>query len=376
MVTRRSIDRIARLACASPDHSRRRFGALVAAALATARLPAVAHAAPAAPTGAAPLRLIKPPALKPGDTVGLIAPGGWVDDDVLQKCVLNLESLGFRVKPGANIRAVRGGYAGTVAQRLADLHHMFLDNEVKAIWTARGGSGCTGLLPQLRYGMVRNHPKILIGYSDITALHLALYRHAGLITFHGPVASSALSDYSVKHMLSVLMERRRDYAIDMAAENAEKAATQSQYALRTIRAGVAEGRLIGGNLSIVTALIGTPYAAEIRDKLLFLEEVGEAPYRVDRMLTQLQQSHGIGHAAGTIMGVFQKSDAPAGEASLTLEEVLDDHFGSEPSPSVYGYSFGHIAHQFTIPVGVRARLDTRAQRLTLLEAAVTDAVSG
>src|SRR6185295_15280212 len=131
--------------------------------------------------------------------------------------------------------------------------------------------------------------------------------------------------------------------------------------------GVAVGRLVGGNLSVLAALVGTPYAAEFRDRLLFLEDIGEAPYRIDRMLTQLQQSQGLQHAAGALLGVFQRSAVAAGEASLTLDEVVDDHFAGLPIPSVYGFSFGHVSHQFTIPVGVRARLDTEAQTLTLLE---------
>lgn len=315
-------------------------------------------------------RLRKASALKRGDTVGLIAPGGVVDDRIIEQCVQNLESLGVKVKLGNNIRAVRGGYAGTVAQRLDDLHAMFLDREVKAIWAARGGSGCTGLLPGIRYDVLRKHPKILVGFSDITALHLALYRHAGLVTFHGPVAWSTFSDYSVQHMASVLMDPQPQYVIHMSSENKKKAAEQSQFVLHNFQAGIAEGRLIGGNLSVLCALIGTTYAAQFNKKILFLEEIGEAPYRIDRMLTQLQQSQGLKHAAGIMLGVFQKSSVAAGETSLSLEEVLEDHLNALPVPAVYGYSFGHIAHQFTIPIGIKARLDTEQQTLTLLEPAV------
>ncbi len=365
-----SIDLIAPAGSELADLSRRRFGGLLATALGAAGFPAVAHAAGAASGAASSLRLIKPPAVKQGDTVGLIAPSGLVDDELLQKCVLNLESLGFTVKPGANIRAVRGGYAGTIAQRLEDLHGMFLDKDVKAIWTARGGSGCMALLPHIQFGLIRRHPKILIGYSDITALHLALHRHAGLVTFHGPVASSTYSEYTYEHLMPLLMDPQPQRTIRMAPADAERVAAQPQFATRTLRPGVAEGRLIGGNLSIVAALVGTPYAAEFRNRLLFLEEVGEAPYRIDRMLTQLQQSQRLGSAAGALLGIFQKVAVPPGEASMTLDEVLDDHFAALQMPSVYGYSFGHVPHQFTIPVGVRARLDTQAQTVTLLESAV------
>ena len=319
---------------------------------------------------AAPHRLIKPPRLKAGDLVGLIAPGGVVDDALIEKCVKNLESLGMRVKVSINIRAARGGYAGTVAQRVDDLHAMFLDREVKAIWPARGGSGCVHLLPKINYSLIRNHPKILIGYSDITALLLAIYRHAGLVTFHGPVASSTFSDYSVAHLKAVLMEPQARFDINMSAQNAEKALQEPQFARRTLREGVATGRLVGGNLSVLTAMVGTPYAAEFSGSIMFLEEIGEAPYRIDRMLTQLSQSGALKNIAGAMLGVFQKAVAIDGEASLTLNEVLDDHFAQPKTPSVYGFSFGHIAQQFTIPIGVRARLDTANATLTLLESAV------
>ena len=346
---------------------RRRFGKTLGALCAGLALPAWA-----APTfgNAGTRRLIKPPRLRAGALIGLVAPSGVENDAGIEAGVRNLESLGFKVKLGKNIRAVRGGYAGTVAERVEDLHAMFHDREVQAIWAARGGSGASALLPHLDYALMRRIPKILIGYSDITALHLAIHRRAGLVTFHGPVASSTFNDYTVNHMLSVLMEPQREYAIHQSIENERKAVEQPQFAMRTIRAGVARGRLVGGNLSLVAALAGTPYAADIRGGLLFLEEVDEEPYRVDRMLTQLQQNHPFGSVAGAMLGVFQKGAAKGGNRQLTMGEVLDDNFAALKIPSVYGYSFGHIPHQMTLPVGVRAELNTAEQTLTLLESAV------
>lgn len=321
-------------------------------------------------TAARPRMIIKPPALKAGATIGLISPGGVVDDALVANSVKNLEALGFKVRIGKNIHAVRGGYAGTIAQRLEDLHAMFADRDVHAIWTARGGSGCTGLLPFIDYALITRHPKILIGYSDITALHLAIHRMTGLVTFHGPVAASSMTDYSLDHALSVLTEPVPEYQMNMSIENDRRAADQPQYRARTLRPGVAEGRLTGGNLSMLCALIGTPFAADIRKHLLFLEDVGEAPYRIDRMLTQLDQSAGLAHAAGAMLGVFERTNRQNEERGLSLDEVIDDHFASLNIPSVYGYSFGHIRHQLTLPIGIRARLDTGAQTLTLLEPAV------
>jgi len=314
--------------------------------------------------------LIKPPRLLEGDTIGLVAPGGHTDAAAVAKAVRNIESLGFKVRLGKNLEAVYGNYGGLPQQRLDDLHAMFADPEVKAIWAIRGGSGCIQLLDQLDYRLIRNNPKILIGYSDITALHLAIHKHAGLVTFHGPVASSTLSDYSVTHLLNVLMRPEAEYTIPMSLENSRKAEEQPWYAMRTVVPGVAEGPLIGGNMCLVSALAGTPYAADIRHSILFLEEVNEAPYRIDRMLQQLHLAQGLPNAAGVMLGICENCGPQDSDISLTLDETTDQHLKPLHIPAVTGYSFGHIRNQFTLPVGLRARLDTGRQTLTLLEAAV------
>ena len=373
------------------DSHRRRFGRAVGAFAATLiAAPSLAQTNAAGRVDsqvrvrnrtltAGSLPLVKPRALRQSDTIGLIAPGGIVDDALLEKSVKNVESIGFRAKLGNNIRTAHGGYAGTVMQRLDDVHGMFLDPDVKAIWCVRGGSGCTALLPHIDYALVRKHPKIFIGYSDITALHLAFLRKAGLVTFHGPLAGYGLSDYSATQLLGVLMSPRPATEIQMSVENAKRAGERPEFAMQVFKHGVAEGRLVGGALSLVNALIGTPYAVDIRKSLLFLEDWDEAPYRIDRMLTQLQQSvggmgepDGFRHAAGVMLGVFTRIRMQEGDTSktLTLAEVIDSQLSGLPIPAVYGYSFGHIPQQFTLPMGIRARLNTEEQTLTLLEPAV------
>lgn len=354
------------------DLDRRRFNRLLAGAL---LLPAAAHAATAVPPAHRHLSrsmtpLIKPPRLRRGDLVGLVAPGGYTSDASIQTAVQHIEALGFRARPGHYLREVWGNYGGTVAARIADLHAMLRDPEVKAIWAIRGGSGCISLLKHLDYALIRRHPKVLLGYSDITALHLAILRHAGLVTFHGPVASSTPSDYSTEHLLAVLTEPRPSYTIPMSAENARRAISEPQYAIRTVHGGVATGPLVGGNLSLLSALAGTPYAADFRDSLLFVEEVNEEPYRIDRWMTQLDLSGGFERAAALIVGVCENCGPQGDGPSLTLDETLDVHLQPLNVPAVSGYSFGHIRNQCTLPLGVRARLDTAAQTLTLLEPAV------
>ena len=314
---------------------------------------------------------MKPPRLHHGALVGVVAPSGVLDDTLAERLVRNLEGFGMRVKMAPNARAQHGGYAGTVAERVEDLHGMFRDREVEAIWCARGGSGCAAMLPHLDYGLIRRTPKIVVGYSDVTALHLGLLRRAGLVSFHGPVATSTFSDYSAANLRAVLMEPEPQRTFEGSAENFARALEAPEFEPRPYVEGVATGRLVGGNLSVLSALVGTPYGMQAGPNLVFLEEVGEAPYRIDRMLTQMQQAGLLGTAAGAMLGIFQRCEPTDGDPSLTLQEVLREHFASGRKPAGYGYSFGHVAHQITLPVGVRARLDTRAQTLTLLEPAVS-----
>lgn len=314
--------------------------------------------------------MVKPPRLREGDLVGLVAPGGVASDALLQRCVANLEGFGLRVKPGRNLRAAHGGYAGTVEQRLADLHAMFADREVRAIWSARGGSGTSGLLPRLDYALLRANAKIFVGYSDMTALHLALLARAGIVSFHGPVSSSRFSDFSATFLRAVLMEARPRLELLPSAENDAQAADPGQPAFGAMREGVAEGPLVGGNLSMVSALAGTPYMPSPAGAVLFLEDVGEAPYRIDRMLVQLAQAGITTRASGIAFGFFRDCVPPDDEPSLTLAQVLEEHVAALRVPAAYGLAIGHIPRQVTVPVGIRARFDAAARTLTLLEPAV------
>ena len=353
-----------------PTISRRSFAALLAAGL---LLPATAPAAPRRPVSKKRTRmtsLLKPPRLRQGDTVALIAPGGYTTEKSIAKARSNIERLGLRVREGAFLREVNGNYAGTVHQRLLDLHAAFADPEIRMIWPIRGGSGCISLLAHIDYALIRANPKILLGYSDITALHLALHKHAGLVSFHGPVASSTMTDYSIEHMLAVLQDPEPEYTIPMALDNSRRAREAPHFGMRTVHGGVATGPLMGGNLSMVAALAGTPYAADFKDSILFLEEVNEAPYRIDRWMTQLDLSVGLAKAAGVMIGICEGCGPEHEDISLTLDQTLDIHLQPLKVPAVTGYSIGHIRNQFTIPMGLRARLDTERQTVTLLEPAV------
>lgn len=313
-------------------------------------------------------KIIKPKRLKAGDTVAIIAPSSGISDDELKKALQNMTDLGFKTKVGKYATAVNGFLAGTDAQRLEDLHWAFSDKEVDAVWCVRGGYGLSRILPSVDFDLIRRNPKIFIGYSDITTLHLAINQNTGLVTFHGPVAVSTFSDYTKKHVVNALMTPVVPDKIEISADNAAKGTLL--YKTQTITKGTARGRLIGGNLSLLTALAGTPYALRnVKGKLLFTEDVGEKPYRIDRMFTQLKQSVDLKELAGIALGIFSECDAPD-DKSQTVIDVAKDQFGGLGIPVIYGLSFGHIREQFTLPVGIEAELDTQNATVTLLESGV------
>jgi len=316
-------------------------------------------------------KAIKPKRLKKGDTIGLITPGSYIDDEGLQKAVTNLEGLGFQVKLAKNIRAERGFIAGTDAQRLADLHSMFSDTQVAGIWCARGGYGSGRLLPSIDYRLIKKNPKIVVGFSDITALLQGIYKETGLIGFHGPVGASDFTDYTVEYLTKILIEPSDKLNIALSKENESLAKTDRVFQTATIRGGIATGKLVGGNLSLLAPLAGTKYQPNINRKLLFIEEIGESPYRIDRMLTQLRQSYPLKAAAGIILGVFRGCEKKEGSRSLSLLETLTDRLGDLNIPVFYGAAIGHIGDNLTLPIGGKARFDADSGVLTLLEKGVS-----
>jgi muramoyltetrapeptide carboxypeptidase len=315
------------------------------------------------------VKIVKPKRLKEGDTVAVIAPASGLSKESFDKALENLESLGLKPKVGKAARGVKGFLAATDKERLDDLHEAFADSEISAVWCVRGGYGAARLLPAIDYDLIRKNPKILIGYSDITALHLAISQNTGLVTFHGPVAASELSDYTKKHVVNTLMNLSAPYKIELSEFN--KTQESNLYKTETIVSGKCRGRLCGGNLSLLSVLAGTPFALQnMKGKILFIEDVGEQPYRIDRMLTQLRQSLDLRSLAGIALGIFEDCN-PRTKDTQTLLDVVKDRLGDLGIPVVYGLSFGHIRDQFTLPVGTEAELDTERATLTLLETSVS-----
>ncbi|GAB4296411.1 MAG: LD-carboxypeptidase [Ignavibacteriaceae bacterium] len=315
--------------------------------------------------------MIKPAILSEGDTVGLISPGSYITDDEFNNSVRNLEMLGFNIKPGRFVKNRYGYFAGTDQERLTDLHTMFADENVKAVFCTRGGYGCTRLLPFIDYELIKNNPKVFIGYSDVTSLLLAINKMTGLVTFHGPVGISNFNHFTTEYFRKILMTIGNSET-ELISEPELKSENSS--IPFTIVPGKAEGFLTGGNLSVFVSLIGTEYEPETENSILFFEETGEEPYRIDRMFTQLIQSGILSGAAGIALGTFKNCESrevnPSFMYSFSLIEVLKERLGIPDIPVVYGLSIGHIKNKLTLPVGMKVELDADKKRIFLPEPAV------
>jgi len=309
--------------------------------------------------------LLLPRALRPGDAVGYITPATYVSDpDLLGRADRNLKNFGLKPKFGKSVGKHSGYLGGSIDERLDDLHGMFRDPEIRGIFAVRGGYGSGQLLDRIDYDLIRKNPKAFVGYSDITALHLAINKHAGLVTFHGPVGISTFPDYTKDYFRKAVFQ----------STPIGNVANRPGHPARIIRPGKATGRLIGGNLSLVCELMGTPYEIDTRDKILFLEDTSEEPFRIDRMLTQLRLAGKFKDAAGIVFGECAgckpNECAPAFGASFTVSEVADQLFGNLNIPVISGLTIGHTEDQITLPQGIMATLDGDHGELRIDEAAV------
>ena len=353
-------------------HRRKFLGGLATATALTA-LPAWSQSsAPAA---------VKPPRLKEGDTLGLVTPATYLTEEQLREAIEQLAQLGFKVRYTSNMLVRKGYLGGTDQQRADDINQFFADDTIDGVLCGRGGYGSARILPHLDYDVIESHPKVFMGYSDITAMLYGIYKNTGLVCFHGPMGTSDYNDFTTQYFEEVLMNPSDTLTYQNPAPKLEVSSVEEADAeslieptrpLVTLSPGVAEGTLIGGNLTLVTSLCGTVYDIDMRDKLVFLEEVGEAPYRIDRMLTQLRLDPSkLPAAAGVVLGVFNDCEAEDESKSLSLAQVLYDRLADLGIPVVYGLSFGHIEQNAALPVGVRARLDADQKNLSLLEPAVS-----
>jgi muramoyltetrapeptide carboxypeptidase len=300
-------------------------------------------------------RLLPKP-LKKGDLVGIISPSAAMADEIQFVFAREaMEALGFNVVLGGHVANRRGHLAGTDAERAADLNDMFAHPEVKAIVCLRGGSGAARILPLIDYENIKRNPKPLLGYSDITALHLAIYAQTGLITFHGPNGSGSWGSFNANQFEKMFFEQDQ-----MRFENEKVKGDDlviKQNRTQTITPGLAEGIIIGGNLTVLTAIAGSPYLPDFQDKILFLEDIEEGPYRIDRMMSTLQLMGALDKIKGFIFGQCTDCDPSGGYGSLTLNQILEDFIAPLKIPAYRGAMIGHVPKQFIVPIGAKVRMD-------------------
>lgn len=310
--------------------------------------------------------------LRPGDQAGLITPATYVSDpDSIALAIRTVEYFGLKWRLGRNVRKRDGYFGGDIRERAADLHEMFRDPDIRAIVCVRGGYGSASLLDHLDYSLIRANPKVFLGYSDITALHIGIHRMTGLVTFHGPMALADFTDYTQAHFRAALFETK---PLGVLTNPLESNRLRPNHTLRAIHPGKARGRLLGGNLTLITSTLGTPYEIDTRGCILFLEDVGEEPYRIDRMLTQLHLAGKLQQAAGIIWGECldctpRKYD-PSFESTFSTAEVVERILGRLQVPVLSGLSIGHTPDQLTLPEGVMAALDAGAGTLTVEDSAL------
>jgi muramoyltetrapeptide carboxypeptidase len=285
-----------------------------------------------------------PPPLAPGARVALVAPAGPLKNSAeLTAAIAHTRALGWEPVPGMHALARAGYLAGTDAERLEDLNTALRDDTIDGVWCLRGGYGVMRLLNDVDYDALRRRPRTVLGYSDITALHAAIGLRADLVTFHGPTARGALTPFS------------RDSLERAVTAQRDPCGTASR--ARVLRRGRAQGRLVGGNLALLAALAGTPFAPDYRDAILVLEDVGEATYRIDRMLAQLRLSGALANVAAIAFGHFTNGTEHHDATSRPLDDVLREAADVGGVPAVAGLPVGHIDEQWTIPLGARAELD-------------------
>jgi muramoyltetrapeptide carboxypeptidase len=317
-------------------------------------------------TGRADETLIKPPRLHPGDRVGLVSPAtAAFETEPTRIWVDALESLGFEVILGDNYYNRHGYFAGEDAARASDINAFFKEPGIRMIF-ARGGWGAPRVLPLLDYDMIRENPKILLGYSDATALLSAVHTKTGLVTFHGP---SPLNTFSAEHFRRVVMNGEH-YTMSNPTFITSNDLVQTENRIQTMRGGKATGKILGGNLSLLTAITGSEYLPNWEGSILFIEDVDEAVYRIDRMMTELALSGVLEKINGFIFGRCTDCDPGRGFGSLTMEEMLAEHIAPLGIPAFSGSMIGHIDEQFTIPLGIEVEIDADAGSITMLEAGV------
>ena len=295
-----------------------------------------------------------------GDTIGLISPASPANIDVIKSGIEFLKNKGFNIKEGNYIYNKCGYLAGSDEERSEDLINMFLDKSIKMVLCIRGGYGCMRTLPYIDFNIIKNNPKIFVGFSDITTYLNIFYEKCGLITFHGPMLNSKFDQITLQSLFNTIMNPTTSFTISNPNNINAKCNFDKPV----------EGILVGGNLSLICSTLGTDYEINTKDKILFIEDVGEEPYSIDRMLTQLILSGNLDKCSGIVLGQFKNCTLPHYERSLTLEQVLNDRILKLNKPTILNFMSGHDYPKLTLPIGAKVRLNPINGRIEVLEPVV------
>jgi muramoyltetrapeptide carboxypeptidase len=307
---------------------------------------------------------VKPKALKIGDTIGVVSPAAPVSEDLMELFKRELNALGYKVKLPDNSGMSYGYLAGPDEDRARAFMNIWLDPEVDVVWCSRGGYGCSRLLPFLDFELLKKNPKIFIGMSDITALHCAMHK-ISLVSYLGPTLSCL---FDPKNLKSVFMHQNCWEILSNSKQVYKYFYPENfEYPFEVIKEGRAQGKLLGGNLSLITSLVGTPWQIETKDKILVLEDIKEPPYRLDRMLNQLDQVGLLENLKGVILGTFKECLAKEPERSLSLIQIFKGFFSKRDYPCIMGFPTGHINDQVMLPLGCEVKLDTFSKSIELQE---------
>lgn len=318
-------------------------------------------------------KILKPVRLYPGDKVGLTAPAWAITENDLQLSIERVKTLGLEPVYSDKILGNYGYFSGTDNERADAFNNMIKNPEIKGIIFTNGGYGCARILDLIDYDLIKKNPKVIIGFSDNTALINSIHKKTGLVTFHGPISKTIHRDYNKQQFENIAINPTEKYTIESTDDDLQKSADDKIYERYIITSGKVKGELTGGNLTLICSMIGTPYQIDLKDKIVMIEDVGEEPYRIDRMLTQLIACDELTKASGIAFGICRgcdKTDKTTAPHSFTLRQVIEDIIKPLKIPAVYGLSFGHNINNFTFPIGINAELDTDRMAITLQEKAV------
>ncbi|HET54824.1 MAG TPA: LD-carboxypeptidase [Ignavibacteria bacterium] len=312
------------------------------------------------------MRILKPNKLKKGEVIGIISPASSPHDlSTIEKGVNYLERMGYSVEVGKSVGKVNGYLAGSDSERVADIHDMFKNKYIRAIFSLRGGYGSARLLDKLNYQLIRKNNKIFVGFSDITALQMAFYKKAGIVTFAGPMVatnfSGEINSFSEEFFWDLITKNRK--IGKLKNPNEEK--------FFVLNKGKSEGKLLGGNLSTIISLMGTNYLPYFRNSILFLEEINEPPYKIDRMFNQLRLTKIFNTVKGIILGRFVDCyESNKEKNTLSLNEIIINYFKNLKIPVIYNVKHGHISELITLPIGINTKINTTKGFIEIAETGV------